>query len=223
MTEHQEMDFTVSNIRSFALNVISSYENTITEAIVDLFDRFTMRHCYYRGEYEQNIWFFNGWKTNDAYRIRNKVIVPIHASYGNAFYGFSGLQLDYQAKRDIEDFDKVFNYFDGLSNYTSLTSAIEEAFKNGQTKNIVSTYFTVSVFRKGTMHIRFNNPAHVRKLNYVACKYKNFLPGNFGETEYHNMTAAEQTVVDSFEGRESYEKHFGQPVIADNQRFLLVA
>ena len=107
LTERCHMDFTESNIRQFVLNLIGSYEKILTEAVLDIFDMFTVRHCWDDGIYQKNIHYYNGWKTNKSFKVGKRVVIPIRASYGNPFFGFSGPQLDYRASEQLGDIDKV--------------------------------------------------------------------------------------------------------------------
>jgi len=76
------MDFTESNIRQFLLNLIAGYSKTLQDGVDEVFDLMTKRHCYDDGLRTENIHYFNGWKTNSAYRVGQKVILPIRSAYG---------------------------------------------------------------------------------------------------------------------------------------------
>lgn len=71
------MDYTENNIRSFLLNLISGYDDALTRAVLEVFDMFTIKHCWDDGVFTENIHYFNGWKTNNAFRVGKKVIIPI--------------------------------------------------------------------------------------------------------------------------------------------------
>lgn len=223
LSERTHADFTAANIRAFVLSVINSYEDTITEAVAEIFDRFSDRHSFHGGVCEKNIHYFNGWKTNSAFKVGKRVIIPVSGSMGEPFTDYNGRwSLDHRARRDLEDVDKVMNFFAGLGdNYLSISDALEEAFAAGNNKAVHSTFFTLNAYRKGTLHLTFKDEDILRKFNYVACAHKGFLPGNFGKTEYTQMTHEEQAVVNDFCGRETYEEHFGQPLFAPSQTLLL--
>jgi hypothetical protein len=46
----------------------------------------------------------------------------------------------------------------------------------------------------------------LQKFNLFAAKEKNWLPPAYGKKRYQDMTQEEKKVVDSFEGKESYNK-----------------
>ncbi len=220
---HQNMDFTEGNIRQFVLNLISGYKDTISDAAEDLFDMFTVRHCYERGEHEKNIWMFNGWKTNKAFKVQKRIVVPIgyRGSWDGPFTNFKGeWQLNHSAAEKLRDIDVVMNSLDGGREYLSMSQALREAFALGISSGIESTYFRMTAHKKGTIHLTFKSDDILRRFNVIACKAKDWLPGDFGDKAYQDMGAEERAVVDSFEGQEAYERNVGQPLIGHSIKTL---
>lgn len=226
VSERCHMDFTENNIRQFVLNIIGSYKKTLTEAVLDIFNKFTIRHCYSNGLYEDNIHYFNGWKTNKAFKVNKKVIIPIYAGYsGGPFYDdiFKKWKLDYNAHPILNDIDKVMNYFDGMNHYYSITAAIEHAFNRGETRKIESTYFTITCYKKGTIHLTFNSDDILRRFNTTACIGKEWLPHDYGSKPYDECTPEIKTVIDDYEGKDSYNKNAGKSLFADKKLVLIAA
>ena len=213
--ERSNMDFTGSNIRSFILEIIGNYENTMNEAVAEIFDRMSSKH-HWSDEFSKNVHYFNGWKTNKSFYVNSRVILPVPTSYGNAFSGFSGLSINYNAKRWLDDIDKVMNYFDASSEYISIVQSLENAFK--PTKEtyfkfgqiVESTYFLIRIYQKGTIHLTFKDENIRRRFNVIACKYKKWLPEGYGKKLYIEMDKEEQEIVNEFEGRDSYNKNLNQ-------------
>jgi len=216
LKKHCDMDFTEVNIRQFIINLIGGYERTLTEAVVDIFDKFTIAHCYSNGLYDDNIHYFSGWKTNKAFKVNKKVIIPFYGGYGNGpFQNYGGhWEIDYNARAVLHDIDIVMNYFDGMDGYYSLTEAIEHAFKRGQSSKIESTYFTVTCYKKGTMHLTFNSEDILRRFNVTACLGKTWLPHDYGKRAYAEMPEEEKAIVESFEGEKSYNQNLNRPLFA---------
>jgi len=211
LSKNALMDFTTSNIRQFILNLMDGYEDNLAQTTLDLFDTMTIENSYRDTLYEKNIHLFNGWKTNNAFKVGKKVIIPISASYGNPFLGYNGWSLDYKAARTLDDIDIVMNYFDTRLEYVPMSETIKKAFLEGESKNIESTYFTITTYKKGTIHLTFKDEDILRRFNVVACKRKNWLPDEFGETRFENLTIEDQNVVKSFEGKSSYNKNIQIP------------
>lgn len=207
-----DMDFTENNIRQFILNLIGSYEQILIEAVIEIFDKFTKKHCYSDGLYDENIHYFSGWKTNNAFKVNKKVIIPMHGGYGRGpFTDYSGgWKLCYEAEPILSDIDKVMSYFDGMNNYYSINEAIQHSFTRGETRNIESTYFTITCYKKGTIHLTFNSADILRRFNVAACLGKNWLPHEYGHKTYTDMSCEEKEIVESFEGQSSYNQNLGR-------------
>jgi hypothetical protein len=207
--EYSFMDFTESNIKSFILSLIGNYENVLTEAVADIFDRMTVKHCWH-DETSKNIHYFNGWKTNKSFYCNEKVILPIGSSYSHPFIGYSGeWRISRYDLRELDDIDKVMNYFDGTNEYVSIVDALEKNIAT-KTSRIESTYFTISVFKKKTIHLTFRSEDIRRRFNVVACRHKKWLPEDYGKKSYNDMTIEEKDIVGSFEGKDSYNKNVNQ-------------
>ena len=226
--EHQlsqqcEMDFTENNVRAFILNIIGGHEKTIMDSVVALFDRFTIESSYRDTVYEKNIHYFNGWKTNDAFKVGERVIIPIYGSYGLPFINWGRWDLNWQAAQVIRDIDLVMNYFDGMRPYCSMVSAIERAFAQGENKAIYSTYFKITAHKKGTLHLTFMDKDILRRFNVAACIGKGWLPDGYGTEPFGKLTAEKQDVVKSFEDEKIYEENLDAPLFPTESRVLKIA
>ena len=213
------MDFTEHNIRQFVLNLMAGHEKTLTEAVVDIFDMFTIRHTYDKGLNNDNIHYFNGWKTNKAFRVNKRLVIPIYAGYGDhgPFQDYSKRwKLDYQAAAILSDIDIVMNYFDGMGWYDSMSNALERYFAKGISSKIQSTYFTMTVYKKGTIHLMFNDENILRRFNVAACLGKGWLPFDYGRKTYEESDPEERLLIESFEGKASYELFVGKPLFGPN-------
>lgn len=230
--DRANLDFTEANIRSFLLNLIAGYDDMLTQAVLEVFHLFTQKHCWEEGGlFSENIHYFDGWKTNKAFKVGKKVIIPVYGGHGNGpFLDWTNRnrwKLDFEVARQLIDIDVVMNYFDGLEQYRSISKALEVAFQCGQNRSIDSTYFTITAYKKGTLHLTFKNEDILRRFNVAACRGKGWLPMDYGTKPYADMSAEEQAVVDTFEngGAAEYEKHLGQPVFEPKwkQKLLLEA
>lgn len=227
ISKHCDMDFTENNIRSFVLNLIGGYEQTLTEAVLEIFDLFTIRHSWDgNNKYEKNIHYFNGWKTNNAFKVGKKVIIPMYGGYGRGPFvdDYSGeWKLQYGAQGKLRDIDVVMNYFDGINHYYSILQALEHSFHNGVSSNIKSTYFTITAYKKGTIHLSFNDESILRRFNVAACRGKSWLPCDYGTKAFNELPMDEKVVAESFEGRASYQDNLCQPIFANVSPRLQIA
>jgi len=218
------MDFTEGNIRQFVLNLIGGFEQTFTEALLDVFDMFTVRHTWNKDNiHEKNVHYFNGWATNKAFKVGKKVVIPVYGSYGGAFYDASWgrWSLNHAAGETLRDIDVVMNTLDGGGEYLSICQALNIAFHQGITSNIESTYFKITVHKKNTAHLTFKSDDILRRFNVIACRGKGWLPGNFGSKPYKELSFEEKQVVNSFEGQKSYDQNVNVALFGSHTPSLL--
>lgn len=225
LTKRCNMDFTENNIRQFILNLIDTYEEHLFKAVVALFDKMTIAHCWDDGLITENIHYYNGWKTNKAFKVNKKVILPIYGHYSRSAFvdDYSGKwKLNYSAGEELfRDLDVVMNYFDSLNDYQSCRSALDYYLDKQIHTNIESTYFTMTVYKKGTIHLTFNDDGIWRRFNVAANLGKNWLPYEYGKKAYRDMNSEEQKVVQAFEGALSYEQNRQIPLFHPHVRLSL--
>lgn len=213
--QRSSMAFTENNIRAFVLNIIGSYKQSLRSAVVDLFDRLSQRHSWSDSPFEKNVHYYNGWKTNKAWKVGKKVIIPIYGSYcgdRGPFRGYSGRwELDWSAKQELRDIDIVMNYFDGMKpHYQTVARGLEVAFSLGINQGY-STYFEkIIAYKKGTLHLTFADKDILRRFNVEAAKGKGWLPEDYGVKPYKKLDVEHREVVDSFEGQKEYDENLGR-------------
>ena len=194
-----DFDFTLFNIQQIAEQMNAEMGKGIQETIVALFDKLTQEHSWYP-ECAKNIHYYNGWKTNKVHKINSKVIIPTYGMFSSYSWHKDTFEV-YQAECTISDIEKVFDYLDGNETASvDLHGVLLRACEAGQTRNIPCKYFDVTLYKKGTMHIKFRNQALVDRFNIYCCRKKNWLPPSYGKAAYKDMTAEERTVVDGFHG-----------------------
>ena len=178
--------------------------NNIDEAILKQFDNFTYKHSL---DNSTNVHYFNGWKTNDAFMIRSKVIVPMRGIY-DRYWSL------YKANDFLAELEKIFVYLDGgKTEGANIADVIHGA--NGLRKyngeRLSSKYFDVEFKKKGTIHIWFTNEELLKKFNIFGCQKHGWLPNSYGRKRYKDMGKEEQDVIKSFEGEKAYEKTVENP------------
>ncbi|MBR3503822.1 MAG: DUF4942 domain-containing protein [Clostridia bacterium] len=197
----QDYEFSAFNILSLIIKMNQKVLTGIEDTIIGLFDNWTARSWH---EDSPNRHYYNGWKTNDCFRIGKKVILPFYGSYDSWDQKFRS----YNVISKFADIEKVFDFLD--SGRTEWEGTLENALKlaeaTGNTKNIDTKYFTATFFKKGTAHLVFKDMDLLEKFNLFAGQKKGWLPPNYGKKRYRDMSAEEQHVVDSFQGREKYEE-----------------
>lgn len=194
-----DYDFTIFNIQQIATEMNAEMGKGIEDTIVALFDKLTEQHSWYP-ETTKNVHYYNGWKTNKVHKINSKVIIPIYGMFSSYSWSKEAFNV-YEAEKTIGDIEKVFEYLDGnMTAPVDLHGVLLRACEEGRTKNIPCKFFDITLYKKGTMHIKFRNQDLVDRFNIYCCRKKNWLPPNYGKTGYANMTAEEKSVVDGFHG-----------------------
>lgn len=197
-----DMDFTVENIKWFINNLRGSFALVMASTIEKIFDMMTRQHAWYP-ESKRNIHYFNGWATNNAFKVNKKVIIPVN------FYCdiWDKFKVDYSNEQKLNDIEKTIAYFCDDPVETTLVDAISSAFATGQTRKIESSLFIASVYKKGTLHLEFKDEKAVQRFNFFVCAHKGWLPRDYGRKPYNTMTPEEKSVADSYEGKTEYERN----------------
>ena len=204
-----EFDFSLFNIKSVQLELSQSMVTGVEKTILALFDGLSHKHYYY-DETSNNIHYFNGWKTNKAWKVNHKVIVPLDLSITPSYRYDDDGRKDYKyiggrGLKNLKDMEKVFNYLGSDNeNDIDMTEALNKAAEANQTSKIQLKYFTITFYKKGTCHIVFTDTKALDKFNIFGCQRKGWLPPNYGRAKYSDMTTDEQAVVDDFQGADKY-------------------
>ncbi|TFB85828.1 DUF4942 domain-containing protein [Cryobacterium algoricola] len=195
----ERYEVTTANIKQMQLEISQSMIGNLDESIVYLFDEFS---SHYYDEQSNNIHYYNGWKTNKAYIINKKVITRL-----NAYSGWNGCNpSEWQVVQKLEDIEKVFAYLDGKisKDMDELRATLVSATNSQESRGIVTKYFTVDFYKKGTTHITFTRPDLLKKFNLIGSQRKGWLPPTYGKKAYTDLGEEDRDLVDEFEGKASY-------------------
>ena len=211
----KDYDFSLYNIYQLKIDMQKKVVKGVEDTIVALFEELSHKHHWY-DETSNNIHYYNGWKTNKAWIINKKVIIPL-AGYKDLDYSWGGFKPTHRdVITKLEDMEKCFNYLDGgLTEAINLEESLKFAEEYGETKNIQLKYFTVTFYKKGTCHIVFNDDELLKKFNIFGSQHKGWLPPSYGKKAYKEMTAEEKAVVNEFEGEKEYSK------VMSNRKYYL--
>lgn len=200
-----DYDFSFYNIKTIQEEIVKSLSSGIEECIISLFDELSYQY-HYSDELARNIHYYNGWKTNKAWIINKKVILPWMCSWDE--YTGAYQPSNYKVMRKLADIEHALNYLSGNTASSYVTYTLNQAEKSGQTKKIPFKYFTVTFYKKGTCHIEFTDLELLKKLNIFGSQRKGWLPPAYGKKAYKDMDPEEKAVIDEFEGQASYENVF---------------
>lgn len=207
--ELRDVEFSVFNILEVKWDMMQNVAKGIERSIIDLFDLFCSG--WFSEDMGTTIHYYNGWKTNSAYKVNKKAIARFDAfrNYDKHFDPiWSSYSYDGGCMKRLNGMEKCFNYLDNgrTDDGVGMGNILNNAVKNGQTRNIELKYFTVTFYKKGTCHIVFKDEELLKKFNLYGAQKKGWLPPSYGKKTYEEMEPEEKAVVEEFEGKEEYEK-----------------
>jgi hypothetical protein len=198
IAELADYDFSVFNILSLQQEMNGKLIKGIEDNIMSTFDQFT--HEWHYSDGSKNRHYFDGWVTNQCWKVGKRVIMPRMNAWD---YGY--LTFIYEIEQTLADIEKSLDYLDGsLTGAEGIRDILNRAKKSNQSAGVSFKYFTVTFYKKGTAHITFTNQNVLDKLNLFAARHKGWLPPAYGRKRYKDMNADERRVVDSFEGEAHY-------------------
>lgn len=198
----RDYDFTYSNIKQLQIELSQNLDKNIHDAIVELYDCFTYR---YSRENPNNVHLFNGWNTNQGFKINpKKIIYPL---YMYQTYGSWGNWDVYKLRDFLNEVEKVFTYLDGgRTEGDTVEQVIGKKFFNEHWhgEDLEFKYFDIEAKKKGTVHIKWKCDELVKKLTIIGCKAHGTLPSDYGTKKYSDLDKEHKDVVDAFEGEKQY-------------------
>lgn len=204
---YEEYDFSEFNIKMLLNDMNAHIKKGIEEEIDKMYDRLTEEHTYYP-ECSKNKHLYDGWKTNKAWKIDKKVIIPVYGIFDK----FYNKPREYKAYDVLSDIERILNFFDGnLTADVNLKETIESYFNQGTMKNIPCKYFKATFYKKGTCHLVFTCPELIKRFNIYAAKHRGWLPPSYGKKTYEQMDEEEKKVIDDFQGKEDYNIVLSKP------------
>lgn len=218
LNDLRHYDFTPYNILTVREEISHNIVSNIESEIIRLFDDWTSTHY---ADYSKNIHYYNGWCTNSAYKVDKRVIFRC-----NVWSYWSDKLRPTCAADDLANIEKTLHFLDtnGTAyNGDDLRAALQAAEDNGQTAKIKLHYFNATFYKKGTCHIEFTNADVLKSFNIFASQKKGWLPPSYGKKTYHDMSAADRAVVDSFEGETSYNDTMARHLIPTTATLMQLA
>jgi tetratricopeptide (TPR) repeat protein len=180
-----ELEINGTNIYMLLHAIMANSSDMLISSVVSMFKKIT---SYSRREFSTNVHYYNGWYTNEAYKIGKKVIYPFYTSFSDWDMGVrdnSFNSVDYRIKGFIFDLLKAFEPFRDVS-YDF------EILGKGEFSNDILRF---KIFMKGTVHVWFRDLESLNKINYVCGRKFNWLPT---EEEIKTDAKAREYVVKEF-------------------------
>ena len=186
-------------------------EAEIRSGVPENVRRVTQR--YHSELQNENVHYYNGWKTNKAHYVNMKCIIPTYGCFARGYkpdrhgrYKDTLEGLDARGCFQVlDDLEKALDYLDkGETPASDLSTKLQHAANSGRT-TVSCKYFMVTFYKKGTCHIKFHDQKIVDRLNIYVGRQRAWLPPTYGSVRYDQMDEESKRIVDEFQGREKYE------------------
>lgn len=174
-------DLTKENIQQLIQMLLENSGSILEKAVVDVFDLFTAYH-------KDNRLHVEGWKTNAAWKVNRKVILPAFLSSAWS----SHYSANHNRWSEYGDIDRVMCYLTGKRYEDLKEGRLDESIRKvkvGDSGLYESEFFSFRCYKKGTLHITFKDPFLWQEFNMRATKGKMWLP----EAEEKAWQKAKQT------------------------------
>lgn len=164
--------FTKGNMMQMFSLLMQNGGQILDSCVLEVFDTMTQY-------YHENRTYIEGWKTNDAYKVNMKVILPRYIRHDVTSY--SPFQLDYSYKDRLDDIDRAMCYLTGFKMEDikcmgdSLKDVMAKCNKGEAVKfEADSHFFKLKFFKKGTLHLEFKNKLLWEYFNCCASKLRGY-------------------------------------------------
>jgi hypothetical protein len=185
--QNSSMDITEKNIKRVIYELISNRESIYYQTITSVFETMTSFH-------KDNKVHVEGWKTNSAYKVNKRIILP----YGIDYNDWGSWNINYRGgnRPAVSDIDLAISMIDGKdvneidkiydSIYQQFKVIETHGYKMGHTNKCESEYFNIKFYKKGTLHLQFKDDKLWELFNVTAAQGKNWI-GTEDHEEYKQL------------------------------------
>lgn len=161
-----EMEINLVNVEMLIMALMYNRGDILMESVVAIFEKITQ---YHQRDFSANIHYYNGWKTNDAYKINRKIIIPIKYSPFEPVWDFDE---DYgKIHREVRDYIN-----DIVKAFQLIDPELDADFASISTQEFENDLLRFKMFKNGNIHVWFNDLTLLSKLNYLCGRHFNWLP-----------------------------------------------
>lgn len=170
--KQKNIAFTKSNMVELLSILMNNKGAIVDRCILDVFDLLTRYH-------KENRVHVEGWKTNEAYKVGMKFILPrVMKEFDSVFGTYS---FEYSNEHTLNDIDLVMCFLTGqkLGNIVTCQKILQQQFDNfkagrAYSTNVESTFFDIKFFKKGTIHFKFKSEQLWQWFNCKASELRGY-------------------------------------------------
>ena len=162
--KQHNVPFTVKNIWKMLEVIVGTRENSFKQVLIEVFEQVTKHH-------HENRHHVEGWKTNDAWLVNEKFILPCIVEQRS--WDKETVHVNTYGGSSLDDFQKALCNLTG-SNYNNI-SDLYTFCRNIDTqwgKWYSWGFFEIKCFKKGTIHCKFQNKEHWELFNRKVAEAK---------------------------------------------------
>ena len=138
-------------------------------------------------KYSGNVHYYNGWKTNDAFRINKKVIIPVQYSPFDSWdFKEDYERLSFDIKGWVSDIVKALKLLD---------DRVDDSFEYAGKGEFENRWLRFKMFLNGNIHIWFKDENLLEQLNYICGQHFAWIPS---EEEQEEDASAREWVAKEF-------------------------
>jgi hypothetical protein len=165
------MAFNKSNILEALSLFFQNKEQIMLDSVVSVFDQATEYH-------ESNITHKEGWKSNSGWKINPKIVIP-HGVYWNKTLNWWDAGWGAKSEAFIRDLDEVLHWIAGEEYDSSYSSAVKIKYNSDIQPGewVERRFYSFKLFKKGTVHVRFDDLYLLDDFNAIASKGKRWIGG----------------------------------------------
>ena len=170
LSSANNLEINYANIRMLLMSLYQNQNDILIDSIVSIFKKITR---YHMNEYSTNIHYYDGWKTNDAYRINKKIIIPISHAFDAWDLKDDYERLPFDVKAWLGDIIKALRLLD---------DSVEDTFEYAGNNEFENKWLRFKMFKNGNIHVWFKDEALLNRLNYLCGQHFAWIPSE-GEQE----------------------------------------
>ena len=185
LESNERMAFSEENVYALVESIFLNRGAILQQCVVEAFDIMTRY-------YDENRVHVEGWKTNDAWKVNRRVVLPRVVSVTFSGSGY----LSYgNSRQNLNDIDRAMAFLEGKkleSVPCTAVRALEGHLKacGDDFSGVLfeSTYFEMRCYKKGTLHMYFKDKGLWERFNLTAARGKNWLPDDVKAREREDRT-----------------------------------
>lgn len=182
--ETSNLEFSKENVFSILKMLVTNRAQILADAAEEVFD-------YLTRYYEENRSYFEGWKSNEAWYVTKKMVIPniVRPSWDKPHerkqYGFE-FRMNWSIDRNFHDIEKVLSYISGIKyeQVTTISEALQYRFnkigniypKDKYDSECESTFFKIKFYIKGTVHLVWKDDKLLEQFNYIVASKRKWVP-----------------------------------------------